>query len=488
VRLGPIVVFDYLPHLSAFALLDIVLIVLVIPWVLSKKRDPTVAVAWCLVVLLVPLLGATLFWAFGYNYVHRRVKRMRTHREKFPQAHPPPRLEAARGKGPAEHARGSLPPLARLALSVDAFPVSRGNALTLYAETERAFAGMLEDIRAAKHHVHLEFFILRPDATGAQLYDLLTEKAKAGVEVRLLYDSVGAFFLPQHKLWPLRRAGGKARAFLPVNPLRSLFQINLRNHRKIVVVDGRVAFTGGMNIGDEYLGKSPRFGYWRDTFLRLEGPAVAAIQRVFTEDWDFVAHEPLNGAAYFPDVPESGDAIVQVAESGPDQELNTIREIYFAAIVSARKRLWIASPYFVPDRGLLDALRLARHRGVDVRLLCIMRPDHYLSFFASRYYWADMLEAGARVYQYARGMMHSKMVLVDSKWAMVGSANLDNRSLHLNFEIACMIHSPDRVAELERQFQEDLRQSIRVDAPSFAARPYLSRLLENTCRLFSPVL
>src|SRR5262249_30012782 len=170
--------------------------------------------------------------------------------------------------------------------------------------------------------------------------------------------------------------------FFGLSRLRSLVQVNMRNHRKIVIVDGRIGFTGGMNIGDSYLGKDTYFGYWRDTFLRLEGPAVAGLQRTFTEDWDFTTKEALTGPAYFPDLPSAGDSVVQVAASGPDQLINCIREIYFMGMADARERLWIASPYFVPDQGLLDALRLARYRGADVRLLTILRPDHYLSFYA----------------------------------------------------------------------------------------------------------
>jgi cardiolipin synthase len=477
---------EYLPHVSVFALVDTLVIALVIPWVLLKKRDPTVAVAWCLVVLLVPLLGAALFWGFGYNYVHRRVRSKRSHRAAFPRQHPPASPEAKRGGAEASHP--DWPPLARLALAVHAFPVSHGNAVTLYHETELAYKSLLDAVAAARHHVHLEFFILRSDATGRQLYDLLAEKARAGVQVRLLYDSVGGLFLRRRDLQPLLHAGGKVCAFLPVNPLRSRVQFNLRNHRKIVVVDGAVGFTGGMNIGDEYLGKGRRFGYWRDTFVRLEGPAVAGLQRIFTEDWDFAAHEAVNAPDYFPHPAPAGVSAVQLVESGPDQEINSSREIYFGAIVAAQKRLWIATPYFVPDAGLLDALRLARYRGVDVRLLCLSRPDHFLSFYASRYYWADMLAVGARVYQYTRGMMHSKLMMVDGEWAMVGSANLDNRSLHLNFEVGCMLHAPELVAELERRFEADLRESAQLDEATFAARPFLERLTENACRLFSPVL
>ncbi len=276
--------------------------------------------------------------------------------------------------------------------------------------------------------------------------------------------------------------------FLPINPLRTWIQINNRNHRKLTVVDGTVAFTGGMNIGDEYLGKSHYFGYWRDTFLRLEGPVVAALQRVFIEDWHFASAESLNEEAYFPPLESKGEHAVQVVESGPDQELNSLREVYFAAILEAKKRLWIASPYFVPDAGMLDALRLACLRGVDVRLLCLSRPDHFLSFYAGRYFWADLLASGARVYQYSRGMMHSKIVLVDDDWAMVGTANLDNRSLHLNFELACILFSHDLIGDLAARFQRDLDDSAPLDRDTFARRGFFVRLLENACRLFAPIL
>jgi cardiolipin synthase len=215
---------------------------------------------------------------------------------------------------------------------------------------------------------------------------------------------------------------------------------------------------------------------------------VAALQQLFSEDWHFAAREVVVEGPYFPEVGVRGDHAVQIIEAGPDQERNSIREIYFAAILAARKRLWIASPYFVPDSGLLDALRLARLRGVEVRLLCLLRPDHRLSFYASRYYWADMLDWGAQVFQYSRGMMHSKVLIVDDDWAMVGSANLDNRSLHLNFEAGCLLYSADLVAELARQFQRDLETSIPLDNWTFANRPFFVRLLENACRLFSPVL
>lgn len=480
---------EYWPHVGGVvALLDTLIILAVVPWVLLTKRDSTSAMAWCLVVLLVPLLGFFLFWVFGHNHVYRPLRRRRHHRSAFRAAHPPRTKEAAHGASPNGNAEPPGDDLGQLALKVNAFPISRGNAVTLYHETRLAFEGILEAIQEARHHIHLEYYSFRPDGMGTQLLELLTEKARAGVEVRLLYDAVGGLKLKGRHLRPLLDAGGKTGVFLPLNPLQSRIRVNLRTHRKITVVDGRVGFIGGMNIGDEYLGKSKTFGYWRDTTLRLEGPAVAGLQRIFAEDWDFTYREAVNGDHYFPHVRPAGAAVVQVVESGPDQEINSIREVYFAAILSARERLWIASPYFVPDAGLLDALRLARYRGVDVRLLTISKPDHYLSFYAGRYYWADMLAVGAKVYQYTKGMMHSKLMMVDGRWAMVGSANLDNRSLRLNFEAGCILHTPELVADLERAFERDLNDAILLDAASYARRSLASRLVENACRLLSPVL
>jgi cardiolipin synthase len=477
------------PHFTALALLDATLVAVFIPWILLTKRDSTIAVAWCLTVLFMPLLGALLFWVFGCNPVRRYLSHKQAHRLRFQQSHPPRHRQAARGKGDGGPAADDAAhQLDRLALAVNAFPPSPGNAVTLFHDTGRAFDALLDALRAARHHVHLEYFIVRSDATGRRLFDLLAEKARAGVEVRLLYDSWGGLFLRRRLLRPLIQAGGRVATFLPVNPLRSRIRINLRNHRKLTVVDGRTGFTGGMNIGDEYLGLSPRFGYWRDTFLRLEGPAVAGLQRVFVEDWDFAAREALDGDAYFPRPEEAGAATVQVVESSAGQEPNSIREIYFAAILAARQRVWVASPYFVPDSGLLDALRLACYRGVDVRLLTLSRPDHFLPFYASHYYWTDMLAAGVRIYLYTRGMMHAKLMLVDGEWALVGSANLDNRSLHLNFEAGCMLYTPSLVAALEEQFRKDLDDSGPLEAATFARRPFAVRLAENACRLFSPIL
>jgi cardiolipin synthase A/B len=468
--------------------LNVVLMCGTIIWILMTKKDSTSAVAWCLLVFLVPFAGAILFILFGYQHVYRPLKRKREHKREFRIAHAGAPERATPGLSGSEEGDDSWNGMARLAQRFGAFPPTDGNRLDLYYEGCSTLDAILEAIAGARDHVHLEYFIVQPDATGRRLLDLLAQKARQGVEVRLLYDAMGSHRLNRATLRELKEAGGKFSVFLPLNPFRRRIQVNMRDHRKIVVVDGRVGFTGGLNVGDEYLGKNPRFGYWRDTHLRVEGPAVAGLQRVFIEDWDFAADEDLSGSRYFPEPSTPGPSTVQVIHSGPDQEHNSIRETYFAAILHARTRLWIATPYFVPDAGLLDALRLAGCQGVDVRILCQHHPDKWIPFFAGRYYWAEMLAAGVKVYQYSRGMMHSKVMLVDGQWASVGSANLDNRSLHLNFEVNCLLYSPEQVAELERAFQEDLCFSIRLENKVFAQRPMVGRVVENACRLLSPVL
>jgi cardiolipin synthase len=482
------VVLDWAPLLLALA--SGVITVVTIAWVLMVKKDSTSATAWCLLILFLPLVGAVMFVFFGDQHVTRTLQRKRKHKQQYKQ--PPlaeeevqatPGLPAARAPDPVKGED-----MAWLAQRFGAFPVTAGNAVTFYHDGPPAVDAMLEAIRNAKHHIHLETFIFQPDGTGALFLEALTQKAKEGVEVRLLYDAMGSIRFPRKRLAPLLAAGGKSSVFLPLNPFRRRLQINMRNHRKILVVDGQIGFVGGLNVGDEYLGKVQRFGFWRDTHLRLDGPAVADLQRVFIEDWDFAAGESLQGRKYLTPHRNAGAYPVQVIDSGPDRELKGIREMYFAAIIQARQRVWIASPYFVPDSGLRDALRLAGHLGVDVRLLGQYHPDKMIPQFAARYYWSEMLEAGVKIYQYTKGMMHAKVVLVDGKWASVGTANLDNRSLHLNFEVNCLIYSSQAVAELEEAFQRDLSTAIRLDREVYARRPFAGRLVENACRLLSPVL
>jgi cardiolipin synthase A/B len=473
-------VLDWPSITGSLALLDLALVAGTVFWILAIKREPTSAIAWCLLVIFLPLLGSLLFILLGYQSIHVPLRRKRRHASEY------------RGRPPAPEgpdADGGYEGLAALARRLGAAPLVGGNSVQLFHDGAPAYEAMLEAIAAAKHHIHMEFFITRGDHSGVRFMTALAERARAGVEVRFLYDAVGSWQLRTRVLHILTDAGGKAYPFLTLqNPIRRRIQINLRNHRKLLVVDGQIGFTGGLNIGDEYLGRNPFFGPWRDTFARIEGPAVWGLQRVFTEDWDFSAVEDLSADHYFPDATPSGDANIQVAWSGPDQDIKTIREVYFAAIMRARDRVWLATPYFVPDAGLFDALCLAARMGRDVRVLCPFRPDKWLPHLAGRYNWFELLRAGGKVYQYTAGFIHAKVLIIDDIWSSVGSANFDNRSLHLNFEVTCLIESKAVTEDLEKAFLRDFAASIRLDANIYTHRPFVAKMSENACRLLSPVL
>ncbi|MDW7994437.1 MAG: cardiolipin synthase [Gemmatales bacterium] len=472
---------------SVVAIVHAFSIVVGVPWVVFIKRDSPAAIAWALTVIALPIIGILLFALFGYNYVYRPIRRRRRLRGIIPKrGRPAP--ERWRRSAASEDLVPTWNNLGDLGVRLGAFPPSTGNRVQFYHDTREAFAEMFKAIDQAQHHIHLEYFIVRADKTGDRLLQKLIAKAKEGVEVRLLYDAVGSIRLHTSFVRPLRKAGGRCEAFLTINPLRRRMQVNLRNHRKITVVDGRIAFTGGINIGDEYLGRDPRFGQWRDEHIRLEGPAVAGLQTVFLEDWEFASGERLRGGKYFPRVEPVGEAIVQIVDSGPDQLKNANRELIYAAISLARQRLWIATPYFVPDQGLLDALRLAARLGVEIRVLLPRIADHWLTHYASRSFVDDLLEEGIQFYEYRPGMMHSKMMLVDDAWGYVGSVNLDYRSLRLNFEINCVIHSPAELAELRRGFELDFAESEAIDMTKFRQRSWPTRLAENLSRLFAPLL
>ncbi len=471
-------------------LVNLFVVAVALAWVLSVKKESISAVAWSLTILLLPFVGAFLFFVFGYQNVDRPLKRKReqSHRLRLKQTATGevPKIPPGIPTAPVSKEREEI---SKLATQLGAGPMVGGNTVQLYHQGRPAFEAMLEAIRSAKNHIHMEFFIFRSDGTGKEFIDAMTERARAGVEVRFVYDAVGCWGLRRKLLQPLVDVGGKVAPFLPLfNPLRKVIRINLRNHRKILVIDGKVGFTGGLNIGDEYAVTSPFFGAWRDSHLRLEGPGVSWMQRVFIEDWNFATSEDLSGSRYLPAVPPCGTTPVQIIWSGPDQHIKPIREVLFAAIMRASRRIWIATPYLVPDTGLLDSLCLAARTGRDVRILLPFRPDKWIPFLAGRYYWGDLLTAGVKIYQYTPGFIHAKVVIVDDDLGSVGSANFDNRSLLLNFELNCFIESPAVVKELEAQFLVDFGVSIRVDPNAFIDRGFISKLAENGCRLLSPVL
>ena len=377
---------------------------------------------------------------------------------------------------------------ARAGEALAAMPILRGNDVELLIDGDATFDSIIAGIEAAKDYVLVQFYIVRDDGLGRRLKDALIARAKEGVRVFFLYDEIGSYSLPNGYKQDLLDAGAEIREFNTRKGSRNRFQLNFRNHRKIVVTDGHVAWIGGHNVGDEYLGKDPNFGHWRDTHVRIEGPAVLKAQISFAEDWywasdglpelNWVATPASNGA----------DSPVLIIPTGPADELESANLMFTHAINSARKRIWIASPYFVPDHSVMVAIQLAGLRGVDVRILIPDEPDHLAVYLAAYSYFDEASETGAKFYRYEDGFLHEKAMLIDDDVASVGTANFDNRSFRLNFEVTAVVVDAEFATKVERMFQDDFERSRLMEDGEYDAKPWYFRLGVRTARLLAPIL
>lgn len=445
---------------------------------LTRRHRVADTLAWLFGIAAFPWLGALAYLILAGPSIRRTVRRKRL------------AAEAARA---AAGGHGRRPDLAetgsplRAAAFLTGLPPSAGNAVTLQNERDAAFAAVERALAGATRSIWVEYFIIRNDETGRQFLRLLTQRAAAGVEVRLLYDALGSLGLDAHAIAALKRAGGRAEAFLPVNPLRRRWAVHLRNHRKLIVVDGEQAFTGGMNVGDEYRWKfNPLVRrQFHDLQVGLKGPVVGELAQVFAEDWRFATGHQLAR----PPVPApapGGTAVAAAVPSGPDQPRNAMAHAFFAAITGARRSCWLMTPYFLPDDATARALENAALRGVDVRLLVPETSDHPVVAAASRTFYPGLLEAGVRVYGYRPAMLHAKALVVDGTLALVGSANVNIRSFRLNFELGVLVRDPAFAVDLERRFLDDQAASRPFHVPP--RRLTAARFGEDLARLFSPLL
>jgi len=462
------------------------LTLLLVPFVILQRRRQSVAtIAWIMAIVMIPYVGSLLFLVFGINRVERRASLKKlARRELDALLASSPRNQLL----PAEEENVTARRLMQLIDRVSGFHASYGNTVEIVADTNRTLGLIEREIGAASESIHLEYYIWREDQTGQKLRDLLIAKAREGVRVRFLFDGIGSLFLGRRFLQPMRDAGIEVASALPGSTLRERWSINLRNHRKIVVVDGVVGFTGGMNIGDEYLGRDPRLGFWRDTHLRLRGPAVSQLQQVFAEDWYFATGEALTHPRWHPPALEAGDVVAQVIPGGPDGDHDTFQTLFFSALNEAQQRITLATSYFIPTPALATALETAALRGVQVRLLVPGVADHQWMVVAGRAWYERLLRAGVQIYEYQKGPLHSKTLTIDGAWSLVGSPNFDYRSLLLNFEVAVAIYGPRLARDLEEQFADDLRDARRIDLATFRERGRWQILCEQTLLLFAPVL
>ena len=467
-----------------------VLAFVLIPRIVMDRREAGATLAWILVIAFLPYVGAGLFFLIGRTRVwRRRRKRVRAHSVFLRGLDGLPRTAAAcDASATLPELPGAAGEIARVGVCLGGSPVLPGNRVEVLIDGERTYDLMVEAIRSARHHVHMMSYIFRDDPAGVRFRDALIERARAGVAVRLLVDGVGSHGLSRRFMRPLLEAGGRFARFMPVLPLRPHWRPTLRNHRKILVVDGRVGFTGGLNIGDEYRGRKKKFAPWRDTHMRLEGTAALRLQEIFIEDWLFATDEDVLEAAYFPEQPEQAGDLVQVLESGPDQDHGTIHAVLFTAISQARRSVYITTPYFVPDLAVLMALMTAVWRGVDVRILVPGKSDLPLVRLAGRSYYRELLAAGVRIYEHRPGMLHAKTMVVDGAWSTIGSSNMDIRSFRLNFEANVLMFGETAGRRMEEIFLDDIGRAQLVELEALRRKPVRARFLEAVARVLSPAL
>lgn len=446
---------------------------------LFRVRTPSATIAWIISLVTFPWISIPLYWVFGRDrlvgYVQARKSDdalLNSQVDALETSIKPHRIEPST-------------PFLTTAVRLAGIPMTRGNDADLLINGEEIFERIFESIARAEKYLLIHFYIIKGDDVGTRFKEALIERAQAGVQVYFLFDELGSHKLPNSYLEDLREAGVKCHPFGRTRRWWSRLQLNFRNHRKIVVIDGQDAFVGGANVGDEYLGVSEKFGNWRDTHLRLQGPAVQAVQLVFLEDWYWATHKipPFNWQCS----PKKEDAAIAVVPTGPSDERPSFQLLIAEAANTAREKLWIASPYFVPDDGVLTALQAAALRGVDVRILLPEKPDQILVWLSSFTYYQQTFPYGIRLFRYQKGFMHQKAFLVDNQVAGVGTGNLDNRSLRLNFEITAILTSQEHVYELSGMFTEDFAHAREVDRDEFLEKPAHFRLGAKLARLLAPI-
>ncbi len=441
------------------------------------------AIAWAIALIAFPYVALPLFWIFGKRKFEGYVIERRGYLEEAsPIAKQAYQTLVDRGLlVRTEHAREL--PFERLAK----LPFTTGNDAELLVDGDATFASIFAGIKSAREYVLVQFYIFRDDQIGRQLQECLIDRVRAGVRVYLLYDEIGSHDLSRRCINHMLAEGIQVRSFHTVGGRANRFQINFRNHRKIVVVDGRHAWVGGLNVGDEYLGRDPRVGYWRDTHLRVEGPVALSAQIAFVEDWHWASDE-------FPELnwdpqPASSGArrSILALPSGPADDLETCTLFFVAAINAATSRLWIASPYFVPDEQFITAVQLAALRGVEVRILFPKHSDNLLVGLSIWSYLDELEEVGVRFYQYTRGFMHQKVTLIDDEYCTIGTANFDNRSFRLNFEITMAVGDRDLASQVRAMLEADFANAEEITASDLAARTFAFRFAVRAARLASPV-
>ncbi len=453
--------------------------------VFFQRRDPKSVWAWLMILYFVPMVGFLFYLFLGQDMHKRRMFRAKEVEEHI--------LREVRKQEYIlkKEENDDFADLMIYNLETSGAVFSDDNDITIFTDGNEKFHALKEDLRQAKYFIHIQYYIIKNDVLFQQIRDILEQKAAEGVEVRILFDAIGCRLI-KRKYWKeLNEKGILTAEFFPALFGRLQLRMNYRNHRKIVVVDNQVAYVGGYNIGKEYIGLDEKFGYWRDTHLRICGNAVRGLQLRFLLDWNYAAKENLLKNRKLLENFSQGKrdfCKVQIISSGPDHTIRQIRDNYLRLISKAEKSIYIQTPYFIPDEAMMTALMIAVRSGIEVNVMIPCMPDHPFVYWATYSYVGDLVMAGANCYTYHNGFLHSKGMIVDGKVFCYGTANMDIRSFALNFEVNAVVYDEKKAKEMEDIFMEDLKKCKRITRDGYVTRPLVWRIKEQVCRLLSPVL
>ncbi|MEW6621702.1 MAG: cardiolipin synthase [Bacillota bacterium] len=456
------------------------------------NKNPAQTVAWLLILIALPLLGFVLYLILGGNIKKRRLFKKMSEKGGVIDWHMLVETQKERVKQNllfyCDAHDDVKRKLVNLLLNNSQTPFTWNNKTEILTNGDQTFAAKKKAMEEAKNHIHLEYFIVKDDKLGNEIKDILIRKSKEGVKVRFIYDGFGGWGLGEKYFQDLRNAGVDIRPFLPIKIPFLNSEFNHRNHRKILIVDGKIGFLGGLNIGDEYVNKNPNYPFWRDTHIKIEGEAVYVLQNIFLKSWRFMTEEILQEKDYFPKQGRVGQELIQVVPSGPDFDWETIQQAYFTIITNAKENIFVTTPYLIPDESILMALKTAALSGIDVKIIVPGVPDKRFIYYATCSFFEELIQAGVKIYKYNKGFIHAKLLTVDSTVASIGTANFDSRSFLYNFEVNAFCFDEKTIKRLEEDFRNDLMDCEEVILSVLKKRPARARILEASARLISPLL
>jgi len=468
-------------------------IVLAILIIFFERKKPESTWAWLFVLSFIPIIGFLLYLLIGQNLSKKKMFMLNTEEDHTLKSILREQLEEISEHDEELISKAVWPYKDIITMHIvnSEALYTQSNSVEVFSNGDNKFDSLLKDLNKAEDHIHMLYYIFKDDDIGTKIISALTLKASQGIKVKLLIDGLGGRTLHSKSFSKFKKAGGELEFFFPSNKIvrRINTRVNYRNHRKMVIIDGKIGYVGGYNVGDEYLGKDPRFGYWRDTHLKITGQGVYGLQIRFLQDWSFAVKKYNGFEPYmFPEIEANDNVPVQIVSSGPDSEWEQIKNGFLKFISSAQKSIYIQSPYFVPDSSIMDSLKIAILSGIDVKIMIPSFPDHPFVYWASYSYIGELVSIGAECYCYTKGFLHAKTIVIDDKIASVGTANWDVRSFKLNFEVNAFIYDRKTAKTLSDLFINDIKDCDHLTHVKYLKRPLGIKFKESISRLLAPIL